>query len=147
TGMFGKWHLSAERTTPSPAWPTRRGLDRFHGILAGGANYPQPPLMDQERRVGADELAEGYYFTDDITAGGAAYIREHAGNPFSAYMADAAAQWPPQAEAADIAKHRERFRPDWTPLRAARLARVAELGPVSSVETLSDEHATEWTED
>src|SRR5690606_30629050 len=30
TAMFGKWHLSAERTTPSPAWPTRRGFDRFH---------------------------------------------------------------------------------------------------------------------
>lgn len=146
TGMFGKWHLSAERETPSAAWPTRRGFERFRGILGGAANYYYPTLTDQEARVPYDDFPEDYHFTEDITEGGAAYIRENADQPFFLYMAYTAPHWPLQAEERDIAKYRDQFRAEWSELRNARLERITAEGLVPSVDDLYGHAEPEWLE-
>ena len=147
TGMFGKWHLSSEREVPDAAWPTRRGFDRFRGILSGAASYYQPPLVDQEVRVPESAFSDDFYFTDDITEGGEHYIRENSGSPFFLYMAYTAPHWPLQSTESDIAKYRERYRTDWVELRDARFARIKEEGLVPSDFELSAEQGHgEWPE-
>lgn len=148
TGMYGKWHLSRERDVPDDAWPTRRGFDQFRGILTGAASYYQPPLVDQETRVPEDAFPDDYFFTDDITEGGEEFIRRHAGAPFFLYMAYTAPHWPLQAEEADIAKYRERYRASWTALREARFARIFAEGLVPSVSELPDSGRNgDWSAD
>ncbi|WP_119696131.1 arylsulfatase [Microbacterium halotolerans] len=148
-GLFGKWHLSSEHRTPSDTWPTRRGFDRFRGILPGASSFYQPPLVEQETRLSGDELGEGYYFTDDITASGEQFIREHASqSPFFLYMAYTAPHWPLQAREEEIAQYRDRFRKGWTALRTERLRRLDELGLVSGVDRLPPGHPTpDWSDD
>jgi arylsulfatase len=149
TGLFGKWHLASEFVVPSPTWPTRRGFDEFRGILPGATSFYQPPLVEQETRVPAEELGEDFYFTDDITASGERFIRSHAGSdPFFLFMAYTAPHWPLQAHEDEIAKYRERFRKGWTAIREERLARLAGSGLVTSVSSPpADQPTPDWSDD
>jgi arylsulfatase len=148
SGLFGKWHLASEFVTPSPTWPTRRGFDQFRGILPGATSFYQPPLVQQETRVPQDEMGDDFYFTDDITASGARFIREHAEDPFFLYMAYTAPHWPLQAREHEIAKYRARFRAGWTRLREERLARLREIGLVESVDEIPATQATPgWSDE
>jgi len=149
TGIFGKWHLATDVSTPNDAWPTRRGFDEFRGFLPGASSYENPPIVEGERPVPADELADDFYFTDDVTASGVDFVHRHAGNedPFFLFLTYTAPHWPLQAAEADIAKYRARYRQGWTKTRADRLRGVQDAGIVPGVGRLpTDPALPEWPE-
>jgi arylsulfatase len=149
TGLFGKWHLASEDIVPSETWPTRRGFDEFRGILQGVCSYFNPPLVQGEERIALDDLPDDFYFTEDITEGGADFIKRQAsaGNPFFLYLAYTAPHWPLHAREEDIAKYRERFSAGWDVLRDARLARLRETGVLRHVDALPPaQPLPEWDE-
>ncbi|WP_349428106.1 arylsulfatase [Microbacterium sp. LWS13-1.2] len=150
TGLFGKWHLASDFTTPSPTWPTRRGFDEFRGILPGASSFYQPPLVEGEERVPIETLADDFYFTDDISEHGADFISRHAAvdEPFFLFLTYTAPHWPLHAAPEDIEKYRERFAGGWDEIRAARLQRLQEIGMVPDVDKLPPAQvATEWPAD
>lgn len=138
TGLFGKWHLASEFEVPSETWPTRRGFDEFRGIMQGASSFYNPPLMEGEARVPAQDLAEDFYFTDDISERGADFIARHAADadPFFLFLTYTAPHWPLHAREEDIAKYRERFAAGWGPLRDARLQRLHDEGMLPAVDHL-----------
>lgn len=150
TAMVGKWHLSALPETDSseqrilwmnhelsldipfaePAsYPTRRGFERFYGIIWGVVNHFDPfSLTDGLAPV--ENVPPGYYFTDAISDRSVQYIRDFAGSdkPFFLYVAYTAPHWPIQAPEEDIAKYRGRYVGGWESLRRERFKRQQELG-------------------
>ena len=42
TAVAGKWHLSANVSTPDDSWPTRRGFDDFYGTMTGAGSFYDP---------------------------------------------------------------------------------------------------------
>lgn len=150
TGIFGKWHLASEISTPSETWPLRRGFDEFRGILPGATSFYQPPLMTGEERVSLADLPEDYYFTDDLSEHGADFVRRHAGEdaPFFLLMTYTAPHWPLHAREPEIAKYRERFASGWDAVRAERLVRLQERGVVPNVDHLPPAQTLEdWDEE
>ena len=140
TGLFGKWHLASEMTTPSDTWPTRRGFDEFRGILQGASSYYQPPLIHGEESVVDSELPENFCFTEDITASGVDFIQRNAANndPFFLFLTYTAPHWPLHAAESDIAKYRERYAAGWTETRTARIRRLADSGLLGATDHLSN---------
>lgn len=138
TGVFGKWHLANEVKTPAETWPTRRGFDEFRGILPGASSFYQPPLMQGESRIPADQMPDDYYFTDDISENGADFIRRHSSDdePYFLFLTYTAPHWPLHAAEADIAKYRERFSEGWDGVREERLNRLQEAGIIPAVDVL-----------
>lgn len=138
TGLFGKWHLASEFQVPSATWPTRRGFDEFRGIMQGASSFYNPPLMQGEERIPADQLPDDFYFTDDITEQGAGFIARHAAaeEPFFLFLTYTAPHWPLHAREEDIAKYRERFAAGWEELRDARLERLRAEGMLPEVDHL-----------
>lgn len=150
TGLFGKWHLSSDISTPNRTWPQQRGFDEFHGILPGAASYYQPPLMHGEARIPARELGDDYYFTDDISEHGADFVRRHARekNPFFMYLSYTAPHWPLQAREKDIAKYRKRYALGWTEARTGRLQRLRNSGLLPEDTKLSQAQGlASWKDD
>ncbi|GAB3616154.1 arylsulfatase [Okibacterium endophyticum] len=147
TGLFGKWHLASEVRTPSETWPTRRGFDEFRGILPGASSFYQPPMMEGETRIPQEDLAEDFYFTDDISEHGADFIRRRAENdePFLLFLTYTAPHWPLHAREEDVAKYRERFAPGWSAIREQRLRRLRSEGILPEVDHLPEgQTLSEW---
>ena len=150
TAMVGKWHLSELPTTSNQSerilwmnheleldepfaevssYPTRRGFDRFYGIIWGVVNHFDPfSLTDGETPVKA--VPNDFYMTDAISERSVDYIREFAKSdrPFFLYVAYTAPHWPIQARPEDIAKYRDRYSIGWDALRRQRFAKQQELG-------------------
>ena len=52
TYLSGKWHLAVDMDNPNPAWPTRRGFDRFFGTLDDIADWEGKPIAPPPELVG-----------------------------------------------------------------------------------------------
>jgi arylsulfatase A-like enzyme len=139
TYMAGKWHV-----TPWPGpdhnYPTRRGFDRFYGIIASIRSYYNPPSLTRDLEAlpppGGD-----YHFTDAVTDAAVEFIEEHdPSRPFFLYLAHAAPHWPLHAREADVARHLGRYRAGWDAVRAARHRRWPDLGLLAP----RDERAGPW---
>ncbi|MEX2174219.1 MAG: arylsulfatase [Pirellulaceae bacterium] len=150
TAMSGKWHLSALPTTldeerriawmnhelglgipfADPAtYPTRRGFDRYFGVIWGVVNHFDPfSLTDGAEPV--RKVPKDFYLTDAITDSAIEYLREFAGaeEPFFLYVAHTAPHWPLHARPEDIAKYKHRYDAGWDALRKDRFGRQVELG-------------------
>jgi len=149
TGMAGKWHLSrtaarddaqeqldwlshrADFGDFAPRWsyPTRRGFDRFRGVIWGVVNYFDPfSLVHEEEPVG--EVPEGFYMTDFVTDESIEMVRRFSAEdrPFFLYVAHTAPHWPLHAPASEIAAYRGRYDSGWEALRRARYERQLEMG-------------------
>ena len=141
TWLSGKWHLSADVTTPSRSWPTRRGFQRFFGTLAGCGSYFEPQTLSRGEEP-VTEREDGFYYTDAISSNAVQWITDHhragADRPFFLYLAYTAPHWPLHATAADLAEHRGRFDAGWDRLREERLRRLTAEGIVSPQTSLSD---------
>ncbi|WP_216853605.1 arylsulfatase [Phytoactinopolyspora halotolerans] len=143
TYMSGKWHVAHEKDEPSPAWPTRRGFQRFFGTLDGGGNYFAPRgLRRGEDDISAEAREDpDFYYTDAITDNAVAFIREHAETgdrrPFFCYVAYTAPHFPLHARDADIARYAGRYAEGWDVVRERRFARMRELGVVGEEAELS----------
>jgi len=103
TGLIGKWHLG----TRTEAGPNRHGFDEFWGFRRGAVDYythnavtipglklPAPihDLYHNEEPTNATG-----YLTDEITARGEAFVRQHSAAPFFLEVAYNATHWPFQA--------------------------------------------------
>lgn len=101
TAQFGKWHLG-----PDPQWsPAIRGFDEVFGFLGRGA-HDYFKLDDPEDPIyrGVNIVRESGYLTDRLGDETAAFIRNHQGKPFFAYLAFNAVHAPLQAPAEEIEK-------------------------------------------
>jgi|SoiMethySBSTD1v2_1073268.scaffolds.fasta_scaffold01112_18 arylsulfatase A-like enzyme len=143
TCLSGKWHLASEVWTPSDAWPTRRGFDRFFGTLSGcGSFYRPTTLMRMEDNAEREAAAPGFFYTDAITREAEAFVRAQGsrepGRPFFLYTAYTAPHWPLHALPDDIARYRGVFDAGWDELRETRLRRLVAEGIMPAGTTLSD---------
>jgi arylsulfatase len=133
TYMSGKWHVTP---WPGPGHnhPTRRGFDRFYGILASIRSYYNPPsLMRDDKPLPPPE--GDYHFTDAVTDAAVEFVEQHdSAKPFFLYVAHAAPHWPLHAREADVAKHLERYREGWEAVRAARHERLPEIGRLAPLD-------------
>lgn len=147
TCLSGKWHLSADTATPNDTWPTRRGFDEFHGILAGADDYFHPRgLFDGEQRQ--DVPGEGYYLTDAVTDHAVEFVRGAGGDPFFLYLAYTAPHWPLHAPEEVVRRYEERYLAGWDELRDARLQRLRDSGLLGGESPLSplDPDEPAWSE-
>ncbi len=143
TYMSGKWHITP---WPGPGHnrPTRRGFDRFYGILASIRSYYNPPsLMRDDAPL--PPPAGDYHFTDAVSDAAAAFVREHdARRPFFLYVAHAAPHWPIHARERDVARHVDRYRSGWDAVRRERHRRLSELGLLKVPLAPRDERIAPW---
>lgn len=137
TYLSGKWHLASDMENPNPAWPTRRGFDRFYGTLEGAGSFYQPRTLTRDEASIADEAAQpDYYYTDAISDNAVQFVADHdrdnRADPFFLYLAYTAPHWPLHAPADAITRYKGRFDEGWDALREARLRRLIDeniLGP------------------
>lgn len=100
TAYVGKWHLGY----PDEYHPNQRGFDLFHGLLQG--SRPYGPLKrespHQVLQVNGKPQPEAGYVTDRLAAASAAWIREHADEPFLLFVSFTAPHGPLEPLGADL---------------------------------------------
>jgi arylsulfatase len=133
TAISGKWHLGQQ----FGATPWGRGFDRSLSAAAGGFYYPDSPRTSIHLNGVAvhrndDPLPKQWYSTDLWTDYALKFVDEarDAKKPFFLYLAHNAPHFPLQAEEADIARWRRKYKAGWDKLRDARHARQVESGVV-----------------
>ena len=147
TLMSGKWHVAPASPSPLPLspsrgrgvgvrgmkdnWPTRRGFDRFYGLIGSVRSYYDPPTLTREDRP-IRAGGKDYYLTDALTEQAVAYLDEYGKKPepIFLYVAYTAPHWPLHARPADIARHRAAYRAGWDELRKRRHERMKAMGLV-----------------
>ena len=122
----GKWHVDGD--------PLAQGFHRSLDISAiGQSNYFDPAGA---AGMPAASRADDFYATtaigDHAVACLAEHSRNHSGTPFFHYVAFTAPHFPLQAPPDLIAKNRDRYRPGWDEVRQARVARLKDLGIVTT---------------
>ena len=144
--MAGKWHVG----TFSGMWPMDRGFERYYGIIRGGSNHFQPLpdklLMEGRRPVAPDD---DFYTSDSFTDAAISYVREsreRSADPFLLYLSFTAPHWPMHAPDEDIERYRGKYDTGWEPVRAARHARMKELGILQPGCELSPLDVKPWEE-
>ncbi|MEM1184895.1 MAG: arylsulfatase [Planctomycetota bacterium] len=140
TAMSGKWHLTVDGSyqglgaaaRPNGSWPTERGFDRYYGGLSGGGGFYRPTsIVDQETRVLAEDLPDGYYYTHATTDAAVDFIDELMGDdPLFLYVAYYAPHRPLQAPEERVEPLLERYEPGYDALRQARFDRMVSMGIV-----------------
>ncbi|QDU58387.1 arylsulfatase [Aeoliella mucimassa] len=160
TAMSGKWHLTRLPDRPTGpkrilwmnhelqlnvpfgninTYPTRRGFDKFYGIVWGVVNHFDPfSLTEGETPV--REVPDDYYATEAITQHAMQYIDEATSTdkPFFLYVAYTAPHWPIQAPAETIEKYRGKYSEGWDALRESRFSRQKEMGLFDSSVALGE---------
>ena len=150
TAMAGKWHLSETYVIkpaakhqrwldhrvfpkkqpfgPPDSYPTRRGFDKFYGIIWGVVNYFDPfSLVDGDKPVA--DVPKDYYITDAITQHAVKSIRDaKKDRPLFLYVAHCAPHWPLHARPEDIAKYKDVYTDGWFALRQQRYKRQVAMG-------------------
>ncbi len=92
TGLIGKWHLGQ-----GDCGPLARGFDEFCGWIGAAGKYIDPPLLTGTTR----QVHEGW--VDDILAAkAAAFVREHAAEPFFLHVGFMAAHLRQEARPEDL---------------------------------------------
>ena len=128
--IAGKWHLGTKD-------PTQHGFEEFYGTLVSAKRFFDPHHLQRlpEGRK-AREYADGeFYATDAITDHALDFLdlaRKTPDRPWLLYLAHPAPHFPLHAPKAEIEKYADRFSIGWDKLREQRLARMKELGIVSS---------------
>lgn len=92
TGLFGKWHLGQ-----GAHGPTARGFDEFCGWIGAAGTYIDPPLI-----TGGSRAVRRGWVDDLLAEEAAAFVRDHAAEPFFLHVAFMAAHLKQEAEEADL---------------------------------------------
>ena len=136
---LGKWHVTKHLTDSDQRdnWPTRRGFDRYYGIITGATNFFEPAVMIRDETPispmnDPEYQPEEYYLTTALGDNAVRYLNEHAqtqpDKPFFMYVAHLAAHWPMHALPQDIAKYEGRYDEGYDPIRQARFERMRSMG-------------------
>ena len=101
TGYVGKWHLGYA----DAFHPNRRGFAHFHGLLQGSRPYGtiERDAPHQVLQVNGKLQPEAGYVTDRFGDAAAAFVKEHAKEPFVLFVSFTAPHGPLQPLAADLA--------------------------------------------
>jgi arylsulfatase len=139
--IAGKWHVTQKVAPDDPKdksnWPLQRGFDRFYGTIHGAGSFFDPNTLTRDNTfvspfADPDYQPAEFYYTDAITDHANRFIadhaRDHSGAPFFLYIAHTAAHWPMHAKPADIAKYKGRYDQGYDAIRAARVAKMKQLG-------------------
>lgn len=160
TYMAGKWHVG----TKPEHWPTKRGFDRYFGLIDGAGSYfdNSPYRPNQKLTIALDDQEympeKGYYATNAFADHALDFIEQNPKDkPFFLYLAFTAPHWPLHALPEDIAKYKTAYRNGWDQMRHERfermkktgiLAKDAQLSPrdtkIPAWESLSEEEKTSW---
>ena len=154
TYMCGKWHVANAIAPNGPKhdWPLQRGFDRFYGTITGGGSFYDPTTLCRGNKYitpdnDPEYQPQRFYYTDAISDNAVRFIRQHSRNrpeePLFLYVAYTAAHWPMHALPEDIAKYQGKYDGGYTPVRAARFARLKELGLINPAWDLSPQ-AEDW---
>ncbi len=151
TFMAGKWHVGQA----PQHWPTKRGFDRYFGLIDGAGSYfgPYPYRAKQKLTIALDDKefspGEDYYSTNAYTDYALTFIEDNrkTKKPFFLYLAYQAPHWPLQALPKDIAKYKGMYMQGWDQLRQARFKKMQETGIVPKNIKLSprDNNLREWS--
>jgi arylsulfatase A-like enzyme len=149
TYMTGKWHVT-QKVNPKNEqekanWPCQRGFDRFYGTIHGAGSFYDPNSLTRDNQLispyaDPEYMPEGgYYYTDAIADHAVRFVNEHhqqtPDEPLFMYVSFTAAHWPMHAREDDIAKYRGNYEQGYEAVRAARYAKMLELGVVSEGST------------
>ncbi len=156
TLMSGKWHVGGYYGRDPEQWhdgepgyptPMQRGFDHHYGTLAGAGSYFNPHTLQRDGRYIEPE-GDDYYYTDAISQEAAGMIDQAVqdSRPFFCYVAYTAPHWPLHAFPEDIARYRGRYLDGWDGVRAARYARMRDLGILPTDWEMSprDRQAPDW---
>jgi arylsulfatase A-like enzyme len=154
TYMTGKWHVATSTAAngDKSQWPMQRGFEKYYGTITGAGNFfdPNGLVRQNEMLKAADDKVyqpRDYYYTDAISDNSVDFLNQHKAEspdkPFFMYVAYTAAHWPMQAPADEIAKFHGKYDTGYTPQRAARLAKMKELGLLPKEVELSPQ-AEDW---
>jgi arylsulfatase A-like enzyme len=123
----GKWHVDGE--------PLAQGFTRSLLVdAAAQSNYFTTQAVTEDGRP-LKETADSYVTTligDHAIRCLRDHAAAHAAAPFFHYVAFTAPHFPLHAPADLIAKYRDRYRSGWDAVRAARVARLAKAGIVTT---------------
>jgi arylsulfatase len=128
--ISGKWHLG----TPDP---TENGFEEFYGTLVSAKRFfDANHLIRLPKGRQARQYPEGeFYATDAVTDHALDFLqlaRETPEKPWFLYLAYHAPHFPLHAPKEEIAKYADRYHGGWDQLREERLARMKEMGIVST---------------
>jgi arylsulfatase A-like enzyme len=139
--MTGKWHVTKKAKPEGDAdkynWPLQRGFDRFYGTIHGAGSFYDPNTLTRDNQfispyADPEYQPKEFYYTDAINDHAARFVTEHrqrhTDQPFFLYVAHTAAHWPMHAKEADIAKYKGKYDAGYDAVRAARLAKMKQLG-------------------
>jgi len=141
TYMVGKWHVT-KKVKPKGEqekanWPLQRGFDRFYGTIHGAGSFYDPNTLTRDNAfispfADAQYQPQSFYYTDAIADHAVRFVADHAQNhkadPFFMYVAMTAPHWPMHAKPEDIAKYKGKYDAGYDAIRAARVAKMKELG-------------------
>lgn len=155
TYMCGKWHVTRhiQPDGPKENWPRQRGFDRFYGTITGAGSFYDPGTLTRDNTnispfADPEYQPTQYYYTTALADHATKYINEHceqhAEQPFFLYLAFTTAHWPMHALEKDIAKYKGKYDAGYEPIRAARYARLQELGLIDPQWALSPQQG-DWS--
>ncbi|MCX7003577.1 MAG: sulfatase-like hydrolase/transferase [bacterium] len=145
--MSGKWHLTAEKYSQSlPAtasWPTRRGFDRFFGILGGGSSYTAPAfLVRNETPV---QPGPGFQLTDAISDAAVEFIQAPLAGPRFIYVAYTAPHRPLHAAPQAVERNLKTYAAGYERIGRARVDRLRKLGLLAPGQPAAPNSWPDWT--
>jgi arylsulfatase len=139
--MVGKWHVTKKVNPAGESekhnWPLQRGFDRFYGTIHGAGSFYDPNSLTRDNSLispyaDPDYRPKEFFYTDAINDHAARFVadhaRTHAAQPFFMYVAHTAPHWPLHAKPADIAKYKGKYDAGYDAIRAARVAKMKQLG-------------------
>jgi arylsulfatase len=137
TYAVGKWHNTPDyklvASGDRASWPLARGFDRFYGFIGGETHYFAPAqLVADNAMLDNDAYPGDYYCTDDWTDTAIAWLKAHVSaspdKPFLLYLPYNAPHAPLHAKASDVKRYAGTYDAGWDAVRAARVARQAQMG-------------------
>ncbi len=159
TYMVGKWHVTKKVRPDGDAdrhnWPLQRGFDRFYGTIHGAGSFFDPNSLVRDNTLisphaDPEYRPEAFYYTDAISDHAVRFVaehqRDHPDRPFLMYVAHTAPHWPMHAKPADLAKYRGKYDAGYDAIRAARVARMRELGLLDSRWTVAPQRGGAWAD-
>ncbi len=138
TYMSGKWHVGERKEH----WPTKRGFDRYYGLISGSSSFYEITPQERAKRFFALDDTEyaipdtGHYMTDAFTTRAIEFLEQHQTqrqqDPFFLYLAYTAPHFPLHAPEEDIAKYEKVYAKGWDAIRSDRFNRMKEMGLLDS---------------
>lgn len=154
TYMSGKWHVGEK----PEYWPTKRGFDKYFGLISGGSSYYEI-VTDQPRvrQMAYNDQPwtppkEGFYMTDALSDSASSFLLQHlsqkSDQPFFMYLAYTAPHWPLHALPEDIARYQGRYDGGWETLQEERYLRMQKEGMIDTSFQLPpwEEDIPEWNQ-